>query len=170
MPRVRKLTADEVLLVEVEHHATARAWMAASRLADQKLTQAPRQPRFVRTTPPRIGDVVDLPDRLRGIVIQVHRAQDGSWGYAEVFVRRSRRWYYADHIGPVVGRPVGISRIDHPRKRTYGWFVRGDKGKRTQYARFFSDMKYGGRAAALGAALAYQQATISELADFQLAA
>lgn len=162
MPRVRKLTPAEVRQLEAEQHATTRAWGAADRLADHTTTWEPRQARFLRTRPPLIGDVVDLAGRQKGIVLQVRRARDDSWDYAELLVRGSQRWVRADQIGPVIGRPVGISRIDHPRKRTYGWFVRGNKGKSNEVSRFFSDMKYGGRAAALGAALAYQQATIDD--------
>ncbi|KAB8140603.1 hypothetical protein F8S13_22905 [Chloroflexia bacterium SDU3-3] len=107
-----------------------------------------------------IGDVVDLPGRQRGIVLQVRRARDGSWDYAEMLVEGQRRWVRADQVGAVLGRPIGISRIDHPRKRTYGWYVRAYNGSETRVARFFSDMKYGGRAAALGAALAYHAAAV----------
>ena len=50
----------------------------------------------------------------------------------------------------------GISRIDQPEKRTYGFFVRlSRKGKR--YTGFFADKGHGGRAPALKAAQKFYQ-------------
>ena len=158
MPRIRKLSAEEVWHIEAEQRATARAEDAATQLATPPRSSEPRQGRSIRTNPPSIGDIVDMPGRERGIVVQVRRALDGSWDYAEVLVSGQRRWIRADLIGTIVGRPVGISRIDHPRKRTYGWYVRAYTGRTTRVARFFSDLKYGGRAAALGAAITYREA------------
>jgi hypothetical protein len=48
-------------------------------------------------------------------------------------------------------RIKGITRIDHPPRRTYGWYVRmqiaGEK-----HAKFFSDLTHGGKGKALEAA------------------
>ena len=61
-------------------------------------------------------------------------------------------------------RPVhrrGISRIDQPSTRTYGWFVRTGFYKRRdgnyvpRYRKFFGDVTYGGKRRALRAARAY---------------
>ncbi len=55
----------------------------------------------------------------------------------------------------------GISRIDQPSTRTYGWFVRADFYKRRdgsyvpRHRRFFGDFTYGGKRRALRAARAY---------------
>lgn len=58
-------------------------------------------------------------------------------------------------------RRRGISRIDQPSTRTYGWFVRTGFYKRRdgsyvpRYRRFFGDLTYGGKRRALRAAEAY---------------
>jgi hypothetical protein len=50
----------------------------------------------------------------------------------------------------------GISRIDQPEKRTHGFFVRlARRGK--IHTAFFTDVKYGGKKAALAAAQAHYQ-------------
>jgi len=55
-------------------------------------------------------------------------------------------------------RHKNITRIDHPSKRTYGYFVRVQwKGERK--VKFFSDGVYGDRLAALDAALRWRNAT-----------
>jgi AP2 domain len=55
-----------------------------------------------------------------------------------------------------------LTRIDHPAKRTYGYFVRIQwQGERR--AKFFSDKKHGDRLAALDAALEWRNATEQEL-------
>src|SRR5262245_52059340 len=55
-----------------------------------------------------------------------------------------------------------LTRIDHPAKRTHGYFVRIQwKGERR--AKFFSDGVYGDRLAALDAALEWRNATEAEL-------
>lgn len=167
MPRLRKLLPDEIRHLEAEERATIRAEDAAARLADTAQYSEPRHGRFVRTAPPMVGDIVELPGRQRGIVLQIRRARDGSWDYAELLSNGQCRWVRAEQVGTVLGRPVGISRIDHPRKRTYGWYVRAYSGSETRVARFFSDMKYGGRAAALTAALTYHEAAVDE--DFTTA-
>lgn len=59
-------------------------------------------------------------------------------------------------------RHKNITRIDHPTKRTHGYFVRIQwKGERRM--KFFSDGVYGDRLSALDAALAWRNATESEL-------
>lgn len=59
-------------------------------------------------------------------------------------------------------RHKNITRIDHPSKRTHGYFVRIQwKGERRM--KFFSDGVYGDRLAALDEALAWRNATEAEL-------
>ena len=58
-------------------------------------------------------------------------------------------------------RRRGISRIDQPSTRTYGWFVRADFYRRhdgsyvPRYRKFFGDVTHGGKRGALRAAQAY---------------
>ena len=58
-------------------------------------------------------------------------------------------------------RRRGISRIDQPSRRTYGWFVRADFYKRRdgsyvpRHRKFFGDVTYGGKRRALRAAREY---------------
>lgn len=58
-------------------------------------------------------------------------------------------------------RRRGISRIDQPSTRTYGWFVRASFYKRRdgsyvpRYRKFFGDVTYGGKRRALRAAREY---------------
>ena len=58
-------------------------------------------------------------------------------------------------------RVPGISRIDQPSTRTYGWFVRTGFYKRRdgsyvpRHKKFFGDFTYGGKRRALRAARAY---------------
>ncbi len=55
----------------------------------------------------------------------------------------------------IVGKFIlGISRIEQPSKRTFGFYVRVI-WRGTQYSKFFSDKKYGGKAEALKAAEDY---------------
>jgi hypothetical protein len=55
----------------------------------------------------------------------------------------------------------GISRIDQPSTRTYGWFVRSGFYKRRdgtyvpRHRKFFGDVSHGGKRRALGAAREY---------------
>jgi hypothetical protein len=49
---------------------------------------------------------------------------------------------------------VGISRIEQPEKKHFGYYVRLT-WRGTQYAKFFSDKKYGGKRKALKAAEQY---------------
>jgi len=58
-------------------------------------------------------------------------------------------------------RRRGISRIDQPSTRTYGWFVRADFCRRRdgtyvpRYRKFFGDEGHGGKRRALRAAREY---------------
>lgn len=58
-------------------------------------------------------------------------------------------------------RRRGISRIDQPSTRTYGWFVRADFYKRRdgsyvpRHRKFFGDVTHGGKRRALRAAREY---------------
>ena len=58
-------------------------------------------------------------------------------------------------------RRRGISRIDQPSTRTFGWFVRADFDRRRdgsyvpRYRKFFGDVTHGGKRRALVAARAY---------------
>ena len=49
----------------------------------------------------------------------------------------------------------GISRIDQPSHRTHGFFLRASRNGRI-FSAFFSDKTYGGRAAALAAAVEHR--------------
>lgn len=59
-------------------------------------------------------------------------------------------------------RHKSITRIDHPAKKTYGYFVRVC-WKRTIKMKFFSDRKHGDRLAALDAAIEWRDRTEREL-------
>ena len=58
-------------------------------------------------------------------------------------------------------RRRGISRIDQPSTRTFGWFVRAGFHKRRdgsygpRHSKFFGDYSYGGKRKALASARAY---------------
>lgn len=64
--------------------------------------------------------------------------------------------------GPKTTRYKNITRIDHPPKRTHGFFVRV-RWKGQNRSRFFSDKKHGDRLSALGAAIEWRDATEQEL-------
>jgi hypothetical protein len=64
--------------------------------------------------------------------------------------------------GPKTTRHKNITRIDHPPKRTHGYFVRV-RWKGQNRSRFFSDKKHGDRLAALTAAIEWRDATEQEL-------
>lgn len=51
-----------------------------------------------------------------------------------------------------------IARIDQDSKRTYGWYVRVRFNGKT-HSKFFPDLKLGGRAASLLAAIAWRDST-----------
>lgn len=59
---------------------------------------------------------------------------------------------------PKTTRYKGVTRIDHPAKRTFGYFVRVTWNKVT-HSKFFSDKVYGDRLAALAAAVEWRDAT-----------
>lgn len=63
---------------------------------------------------------------------------------------------------PKTTKHKGITRIDHPAKRTFGYFVRVTWNKQRR-SKFFSDSVYGDRLAALVAALEWRNATEREL-------
>jgi hypothetical protein len=60
------------------------------------------------------------------------------------------------------GKYKSITRIDHPAKRTFGYFVRVTWKKQTR-SKFFSDRKCGGRLAALHCAIEWRDVTEQEL-------
>ncbi len=60
------------------------------------------------------------------------------------------------------GKYKSITRIDHPAKRTFGYFVRVTWKKQTR-SKFFSDRKCGGRLAALHCAIEWRDATEEQL-------
>lgn len=64
--------------------------------------------------------------------------------------------------GPKTTRHKNITRIDHPPKRTHGFFVRV-RWKGQNRSRFFSDKKHGDRLSALGAAIEWRDTTEREL-------
>jgi AP2 domain len=64
--------------------------------------------------------------------------------------------------GPRTTKHKNITRIDHPKKNTYGYNVRvAWKGQK--YGKFFSDKVYGDRLAALDAALQWRDAKEREI-------
>jgi hypothetical protein len=161
MPRVRKLTLEEVQAIE---RRTTRqqppplpdmVLLATYGLTDAEGESPPPPGVPTRRLAPRVGDIVELAGTKTGIVIRVRAQTDGGWDAAELLVCGRRRWARASEVGRAIGRPKGITRIDHPRHRTHGWFVRLYAGKLPRVARLFSDQKYHGRAAALAAAMAF---------------
>lgn len=64
--------------------------------------------------------------------------------------------------GAEAGKHKSITRIDHPAKRTFGYFVRVTWKKQTR-SKFFSDRKCGSRLAALHSAIQWRDATEQEL-------
>lgn len=65
-------------------------------------------------------------------------------------------------LRPKTTRHKGITRIDHPAKRTFGYFVRVTWNKQRR-SKFFSDSVYGDRLAALSAALEWRNKAEQEL-------
>ncbi|EFO79222.1 Pathogenesis-related transcriptional factor and ERF protein [Oscillochloris trichoides DG-6] len=65
-------------------------------------------------------------------------------------------------LRPKTTKHKGITRIDHPAKRTFGYFVRVTWNKQRR-SKFFSDSVYGDRLAALSAALDWRNAAEREL-------
>jgi len=61
-------------------------------------------------------------------------------------------------MGARVIRHKNLTRFDHPKKNTFGYFVR-IQWKGEKYAKFFSDTVYGDRLGALTAALEWRDAT-----------
>jgi hypothetical protein len=59
---------------------------------------------------------------------------------------------------PKTTRYKGVTRIDHPPKSTFGYFVRVTWNKVT-HSKFFSDKVYGDRLAALASAIEWRDAT-----------
>lgn len=167
MPQVRKLTIEEV--ARLERRPTPRLAPPAEDLplhdydtgdgdgegpwgdTAAYVTMAPR---------PRLGDLVQVgPHGDTGVVLEVRTRSTGGWSAAEVLVDGRRYLVPAPVIGERLGRPRGITRIDHPSHRTHGWFVRvgySGLGKQARHTRFFSDRTHGGVAAALRAALAFR--------------
>lgn len=85
---------------------------------------------------------------------ECHAAPTSSDGATDHNAKRAR--------GPKTTRHKNITRIDHPPKRTYGYFVRV-RWKGQNRSRFFSDKKHGDRLAALTAAIEWRDATEQEL-------
>ncbi len=65
-------------------------------------------------------------------------------------------------LRPKTTKHKGITRIDHPAKRTFGYFVRVTWNKQRR-SKFFSDSVYGDRLAALSAALEWRNEAEREL-------
>ncbi|MFV9506880.1 MAG: AP2/ERF family transcription factor [Oscillochloridaceae bacterium umkhey_bin13] len=65
-------------------------------------------------------------------------------------------------LRPKTTKHKGVTRIDHPAKRTFGYFVRVTWNKQHR-SKFFSDSVYGDRLAALGAALEWRNLAEQEL-------
>jgi len=169
MPQIRKLTAEEV--TRLERRSVPRPTPPAEDLplhvydagdgdggddwgdTAAYVTMAPR---------PRIGDNVAVGAYGdSGIVLAVRTRSTGGWSAAEILLDSRRYLVPAPLIGERLGRPRGVTRIDHPTHRTHGWFVRigyARLGKNARHARLFSDRLHGGIAASLRAALAFRDA------------
>lgn len=65
-------------------------------------------------------------------------------------------------LRPKTTKHKGVTRIDHPAKRTFGYFVRVTWNKQRK-SKFFSDSVYGDRLAALDAALQWRNDAEREL-------
>lgn len=65
-------------------------------------------------------------------------------------------------LRPKTTKHKGITRIDHPAKRTFGYFVRVTWNKQRR-SKFFSDSVHGDRLAALSAALEWRNEAEKEL-------
>jgi hypothetical protein len=65
-------------------------------------------------------------------------------------------------LRPKTTKHKGITRIDHPAKRTFGYFVRVTWNKQRR-SKFFSDSVYGDRLAALSVALEWRNEAEREL-------
>jgi hypothetical protein len=65
-------------------------------------------------------------------------------------------------LRPKTTRHKGVTRIDHPAKRTFGYFVRVTWNKQRR-SKFFSDSVHGDRLAALSAALEWRNEAEREL-------
>jgi hypothetical protein len=158
MPTVRKLTDDEIQALE------ARDQRRGQRQRRVRAVEAPIPtfaPQYLTTRPhPRIGDIVRIVGHGEdqcGIVVRLSTHDEG-WDGAELLVGEELQWFDTSAIGAVLGRPRGISRIDQPRRRTHGWFVRLYDGSMTRLARMFSDQKHLGIGRALKEALAFHSA------------
>src|SRR4051794_31071407 len=122
MPLIRKLTADEVRAIEqraARQHLPLpdSVLLATYGLSDLEGEPVPPPGALTRRPPPRIGDIVQLVGGSQGIVTRVRAQTSGLWDVAEMLIEGQRRWVWAADIGPVLGRPRGITRMDHPRRR-----------------------------------------------------
>jgi hypothetical protein len=105
----------------------------------------------------RVGDLVQLaqPEATFAGVVLRYEGNADEWDCVQLLIDGQRRWFTSGTIAKIIGRPRGISRIDHPARRTHGWYVRlYDRGV-PKVARLFSDGQYNGMSAALEAALAF---------------
>jgi hypothetical protein len=156
---VRKLSPEERLQV-VEHERQVELARAAFGPPDD--APAPGQDeRLELSVGARVGDVVTLREgdggELSGVLLRVIR--DGErWVALQLLAGTGRRWLTNGTLAANAGRAKGISRIDHPARRTHGWYVRMYAQGKVQDARLFSDGRYGGASEALEAALAFQKA------------
>jgi hypothetical protein len=121
----------------------------------QPLTPHPEQP----STPPeddplavlRYEPLPDLnPDQARQLLTSAPTPDDSTVKKLPARLR------------PKTTKHKGITRIDHPAKRTFGYFVRVTWNKQRR-SKFFSDSVYGDRLAALAAAIEWRNATEREL-------
>jgi hypothetical protein len=158
MPQVRKISAAEFAVAEL-----ASALPADVRLLDVLRITPGERPLI---DAPRIGDVVRLAaprSDVIGVVLEVQPRRGDAWASAELLTPDGVQWSSRSEIECILGRPKGVSRIDQPTKQlagrvhggSHGWFARIYEGKQHKIARLFSDARYGARAAALLAALAF---------------
>jgi signal peptidase I len=164
MPNVRKLTPEEVREIE-ERDQRRSVSRDGGRLRVREEPPPHFDERYFTTRPaPRLGDIVKLKGGYegRGIIVRVIQ-RDTGWLAAEVLIGDELHWLDSSKIGSPIGRPRGISRIDQPRRRTHGWFVRLYEGSATRLARMFSDRKHAGSGHALKAAIDFHSANDKRL-------
>ncbi len=109
------------------------------------------------TPPPEIGEEVIASLRTERSSPSRSEAEDALRTIAAVDTRS-----LPPRLRPKTTKHKGITRIDHPAKRTFGYFVRVTWNKQRR-SKFFSDSVYGDRLAALSAALEWRDQAEREL-------
>lgn len=130
------------------------AWEAQGLALPGQQYVGPRFALWLPHTPPDSFDGADAVALPEIAMLETAAEHNGSELSDKPAAKRQR--------GPKTTRHKNITRIDHPAKRTYGFFVRV-RWKGQNRSRFFSDKKHGDRLAALTAAIDWRDATEQEL-------